>query len=740
MISPCIVGLCASTGVLGVLLLRQFRRRRGLGRRVEELTRGREGVLRDREDLEESGRKLSGQIESYVAALASDPHMLLIYPVDAEGLPLPIRFANGAACEALGYDDGALHGMTILDIETVTAPDAALDQADLALMSLANKEGLARDSDYAIQHIQQMLASVLAGQRVHYQTRFVTSSGMIIPVAATLESIAFAGVPAIICRATDVSPDEVSKRELQAAEQRFHDIFDHSPVGLAIYDARKRLTRVNAACLGMFGTPDPKEFARLSLVENDYMPEGDLQEVRRGNNVSTAFVFDFEAAVRDGVFASGRKGTASFELSISHLERDRDYNPRGYLVQVQDVSEAREVEARLGSCVLKLRQAQRMEAIGTMAGGIAHEFNNLLSPILGYSELALTRCKGDPKMTAFMTETRGAALRAKSLIQQILVFTRQTETACSRIHLIPIVKEVVKQQRAALPESIRIRHVIRSEADLVMGHPTQIHQVLTNLCTNSAFAMQATGGQIELRLATFSLAWPHRNEFPELRKGDYARLTVTDTGSGISPDVCDRIFDPFFTTKPTGEGVGMGLSVVKGIVTALGGAIAVESTPEDGTTFHVALPQVAQAEEPIEIRPDQVAAGEETILFVDDERGIAQMAEHILESLGYRAVVVTEGAKALELFRNDPGKFDLLITDQVMPGMTGAEMFAEMRAIRPDLPAIMCTGFSEQLTRTEAIALGMSEVLPKPVTRGELANAIRVALHKDGDEPQMETD
>ena len=729
MISPYIVGLSASTGVLGVLLLRQFMRRRGLDRRVEELTRGRERALRERDTLEESARELRGQVESYVASLASDPHMLLIYPVDTEAQPQPIRFANGVACEALGYDAGALHGMTILDIETVTEPDAPLDQAGLDFVSLTNKEGLARDSAYAIQHIQQTLARVLEGQRVHYQTRFVTSAGMIIPVAATLDSVVFAGVPTIVCRAADVSPAEVAKRELEAAEQRFRDIFDQSPVGVAIYDARKRLTRANAACLGMFGTPDPKEFARLSLVDNDYMPEGDLREVRRGNNVSTAFVFDFEAAVRDGVFVSGRKGTASFELSISHLASDCDYNPRGYLVQIQDVSEAKEVEVRLSSCVLKLRQAKKMEAIGTMAGGIAHDFNNLLSPILGYSELALARCKADPKMTAFMTETRGAALRAKSLIQQILVFTRQTETACSRIHLIPIVKEVVKQQRAALPESISIRHVIRSEADLVMGHPTQIHQVLTNLCTNSALAMQATGGQLELRLAMFSLAWRHRNEFPDLRKGDYVRLTVADTGSGIPADVCERIFEPFFTTNPTGEGVGMGLSVVKGIVTALGGAIAVESSAE-GTTFHVALPQVEQADEPSEIRPDQVPAREETILFVDDERGIAQMAEHILESLGYRAVVMTEGAKALELFRNDPDKFDLLITDQVMPGMTGAEMFTEMRAIRPDLPAIMCSGFSEQLTRTDANVLGISEVLPKPVTRSELANAIRVALHK----------
>jgi CheY-like chemotaxis protein len=365
-----------------------------------------------------------------------------------------------------------------------------------------------------------------------------------------------------------------------------------------------------------------------------------------------------------------------------------------------------------------------------MAGGIAHDFNNLLSPILGYSELALTRSKGDPKMMGFMRETRGAALRAKSLIQQILVFTRQTETACSQIHLIPIVKEVVKQQRAALPESIQIRHVIRSDADLVMGHPTQIHQVLTNLCTNSAFAMRATGGKLEVRLATFNLAWRHRNEFPDLRKGSYVRLTVADTGGGIDPEVCERIFDPFFTTKPAGEGVGMGLSVVKGIVTALGGGVAVESSPEEGATFHVALPQVEQDLEPLELTAEQEASGEETILFVDDEPGIAEMAEHILQSLGYRAEVMTDVAQALELFRNDPDRFDLLITDQVMPGMTGAEMFTEMRAIRPDFPAVMCTGFSEQLTRTDAMALGISDVLAKPVTRNDLANAIRVALHK----------
>jgi signal transduction histidine kinase/ActR/RegA family two-component response regulator len=726
---PWVVGLGVSTGLLAAELLRQILLRRKAVQQVARLTREREQSLRARDDMEQAGAGLRRQIKSYREALGSESGPLLLYPITADALPQSSGFAKTAACELLGYEHDRLLGMTILDIETVQEPEtAALEHVGLDLMSLANKGSLARDSSFATRNIQQTLTRVLDGESLCYRTRFVTSSGKIVPVSATITSITLDGAPMIVCRAEDVSYEELSRRELLDCEQRFHDLFELSSLGVALYDAQKQLTRANAACLRMFGTPDRKELSRLCLVDNAYLPERDLREVRRGNSVSTSLDLDFEEVVREGVFVSSRKGTASFELSIHQLDRDRDFNPRGYLVQVQDVSDAREVEARLDACECKLRQAQKMEAIGTMAGGIAHDFNNLLSPILGYSELALTRCKDDPKMMGFMTETRGAALRAKSLIQQILVFTRQTETATSKIHLIPIVKEVVKQQRAALPESISIRHVLRSESDMVLGHPTQIHQVLTNLCTNSAFAMQSKGGKLELRLASFSLAWRHRNEFPDLRKGSYVRLTISDTGAGIAPGVCGRIFDPFFTTKPTGEGVGMGLSVVKGIVTALGGAIAVESKEGEGTTFHVALPLVEQAVEPAEIAADQVAVGEETILFVDDERGIAQMAEHILKSLGYRTVVMTEGANAVEVFRNDPDKFDLLITDQVMPGMTGSEMFAQMREVRPDLPAIMCTGFSEQLSRDEALAMGIHEVLAKPVTRADLARAIRAAL------------
>ena len=352
---------------------------------------------------------------------------------------------------------------------------------------------------------------------------------------------------------------------------------------------------------------------------------------------------------------------------------------------------------------------------------------------------------GDPLHT-FMTEILSSSRRAKELVGQILTFSRQSEGTSHPMRITPIVKEVLKQTAASIPDEIKVSRVLATEEDLVLATPTQIHQILMNLCTNALHIMKDTGGELQVRLSSFILGRHHRKEFPHLvtreylleeRSQRYLRLSVRDTGRGMDAETMERIFEPFFTTKPSGEGTGMGLAVVHGIVLSLDGSISVESEVGKGSVFHVALPVVNEpAVKQTEDMPDMPSAPH-NILFVDDEVGIVKMAEHMLRAMGYNPVVTNQSTKALEIFRQRPDDFDLVISDQVMPEMTGAELSEKILAIRSDMPIILCTGFSESLTSDQAQSLGIREIVMKPVEMNELAQAINRAITmgspEDGD-------
>jgi PAS domain S-box-containing protein len=383
---------------------------------------------------------------------------------------------------------------------------------------------------------------------------------------------------------------------------------------------------------------------------------------------------------------------------------------------------------------IQLLRAQKMEAIGTLAGGIAHDFNNILTAIVGYSELTLMNLEKEQDLNLVKSNMQGvlqASERAKELVQQILTISRKREQQTQPVQIDLIIKEVLKLLRASMPTTIEIRHRIDPRGGVVMADPTQIHQVLMNICTNAYHAMRETGGALEIILEAVEVDTAMAMTHPHLREGPYLKLSVWDTGQGMEPEILDRIFEPYYTTKEPNEGTGLGLAVVHGIVTGMGGAIEVSSRVGQGTTFLVYLPRFGQAAalESSAGKPIITSEKGEHILFVDDESEIAIITEEILKRLGYQVTVKTSSLEALALFKDRPRAFDLVITDQTMPQLTGVQLAQEIIKLRPHLPIILCTGFSETVSPRDAKASGIQEYLLKPLNVGELAKAIHRLLH-----------
>ncbi len=398
----------------------------------------------------------------------------------------------------------------------------------------------------------------------------------------------------------------------------------------------------------------------------------------------------------------------------------------GYIALNRDITEAVKLETML-------RQAQKMEAIGTLAGGIAHDFNNILSAMMGYAELARFRTT-DPQIQPYLEQILKACDRSRDLVKQILTFSRRREQEMKPMAVTPVVKEVLQLLRSSIPSTVEIRTSLETTHDTVLADPTQIHQVLMNLCTNAVHAMRDREGVLNVRLGRQVLTAQSPVYEPGLKEGPYLQMVVSDTGEGIDPAVRDKIFDPFFTTKASGEGTGLGLSVVYGIVKDHGGMIHVESESGKGTAFTIHLPLLDAASEREGQETALIPEGNGHILYVDDEEPIASLGREMLTSLGYDVAVRLSSIDALEAFRANPRDYDLVITDMTMPNMTGARLAGEMLKIRPDLPIILTTGFSERIDKEEAERLGCRDFLMKPVSLGDLARAVKRALEQ-GSEP-----
>jgi signal transduction histidine kinase/ActR/RegA family two-component response regulator len=391
-------------------------------------------------------------------------------------------------------------------------------------------------------------------------------------------------------------------------------------------------------------------------------------------------------------------------------------------------TEKEKTEQKTRKLEMQLRQVQKMEAIGTLAGGIAHDFNNILGAIIGYTELAGMDAADDPAQQKKLKEVLRAADRAKDLIKQILTFSRRTEPEFKPVQVKAIAQETLELIRASLPATIRIDSDLQSD-DVIQGDPTQIHQMLMNLCTNAGQAMEKKGGVLSIDLNNVEIDTTLAMAYPELIPGPYLKLIIKDTGEGIPPETMERIFEPFFTTKAQGEGTGMGLAVVHGIIQSHKGTISVQSKLGEGSVFSVFLPRIVHPPDtaPVAEMTD-LPRGSEHILFVDDEETLIDVGKAILESLGYTVTTTSSSEKALTFFKFNPDAFDLVITDMTMPQMTGDKLTEELLQIRPNLPIIICTGYNRRISEEKARQIGAKGFLMKPLLLQDMAIMIRTLL------------
>jgi signal transduction histidine kinase/ActR/RegA family two-component response regulator len=402
------------------------------------------------------------------------------------------------------------------------------------------------------------------------------------------------------------------------------------------------------------------------------------------------------------------------------------------LLRHQKTSLEKQVQERtqaLAESERQMQQVLKLQAIGTLAGGIAHDFNNILFPIIGYTEIAIDDVAPDSPTRRNLEEVLKAANRAKELVQQILTFSRQNGRERKPLRVQVIAGEALRLLRASIPKTIEIVADLKDTCHAIMGDPTQIHQVIMNLCTNAYQAMQETGGMLELRLAETYIGYEETVKHIGIQMGPHLHLSVRDEGVGMESSVLERIFEPYYTTKEPGKGTGLGLSVIHGIVKNHGGFITVESTPGKGSTFHVYLPTLQDVDAEIEEAAGAAkSGGSERILLVDDEPQIVDMEKKLLEKLGYRVTGHTSSTEALETFASQPDQFDLVITDMTMPQMTGERLARQVWAIRPGIPVILCTGYNEMISEDKALTMGIRKFILKPVDKDELAASIRSAL------------
>ena len=411
-------------------------------------------------------------------------------------------------------------------------------------------------------------------------------------------------------------------------------------------------------------------------------------------------------------------------------QRDDAQRPKILFGIMQDISERKNAEEEKKRLQTQLIQAQKMEAIGTLAGGIAHDFNNILGAILGYAEMVREDCPPDSVTARDLDQIILASNRARDLVKQILTFSRQADMAKVPLQLATMIKEAVKLLRSSLPATIAIELNIDPATAPIFADPTQLHQIILNICTNAFHAMEESGGTLGISLTNTELTKQALAGRSNLQPGRFVRLSISDTGQGIIPEIKDRIFEPYFTTKEQGKGTGLGLAIAHGIAKSHGGFITCESRPGEGAVFHVILPALDDFAAAESDADKVIPGGGEHILYIDDEIVLAEMAQVTLERLGYTVTIQSDSHKALAAFADSPETFNLVITDQTMPGMTGVELARNMLQIRPNIPIILCTGYSNLVSVEKARSIGIRDLALKPVAKKEIAALIRKVLEE----------
>ncbi len=515
----------------------------------------------------------------------------------------------------------------------------------------------------------------------------------------------------------------IAQRELKTALDRYSDLYEFAPVGYFTINDLGMIVEANLVGASFL------EVDRASLIGTPFSHfiSEDTREtfefIRRELN-------EKKVKQRCELKLERKDGTERFCQLECSISQNKDYEFKQIQIAVTDISELKHIEEEKVRLGVQLQQTRRMEAMDTFAGGIAHEFNNLLGIILGNAEMVLDSTAESDPIQGNLKEMRSASLRARNVVRQILAYSRNIKMELKPVRIGRVVEENIKMIRSLCPSEIEISHRSPSKDDIVYADSTQIEQVLLNLCSNAFDAMEDGGGALEIAFDDYELDEVSVGDYQDLKSGNYVRLAVSDTGRGMEADVLERIFDPYFSTKEENDS-GMGLAVTYGIVKKHGGDIAVESVPGKGTVIHVLLPVLKDhaTSEALEIGP--LAQGSERILFVDDEESLVYTVRTKLEKYGYSVNAETSPLRALDSFRESPDKFDLVITDMSMPDIPGDILAKEILKIRPDIPIVLCTGFSERMSEVEAKTMGIREFVMKPALASELVGIIRNVLDQD---------
>ena len=591
--------------------------------------------------------------------------------------------ANPAACEFYGYDRDELLAMRNTDINQLPAEE-----------------------------VFRCMRQALEQDKRDFRLRHRLKNGDIRDVDVSTSKIHLDGRTLLCSIVHDVTERLKLDEMLIHASEEWSSTFDALPDIIIILDTERNILRLNRAAAEFAGRDFAETLGRPCqeiFTENlepcSFCPSNEVLEKGRVHTEEIAF------PSRGVVF---QKTSAPIFDTEGNLEK--------LVIVAKDISERRRLEEQL-------LHAQKMEAVGTLAGGVAHDFNNILSAIIGFAEIAKLELPDDSKALADIDEVLLASRRAADLIKQILTFSRQDSAARDVFQPHLVIKEALKMLRSSVPSTVHIEEDIDPESGFIEASTGRLQQLFMNLCTNAMHALLNEKGTLKIGLHREELKAADIDE-PEIEPGPFVVLTVADDGCGMPPEIVERIFEPYFTTKTIDRGTGLGLAVVHGIVTGSGGFIRVDSRPGEGSTFRVYLPAVSppERERPLDRDTEIPPGGHEHILVVDDETAILEINRSMLQNLGYRVTVAPNAAEALGLLKADPKAFDLVITDQTMPDMTGSELAREAMLLRPDLPIILCTGYSSQVSEPEARELGIRSFLMKPVDFRVLARTVRSAL------------
>jgi len=567
---------------------------------------------------------------------------------------------------------------------------------------------------------KSMRGDWIAPPREH---RMMTLDGQAVNVESTGVPIRYQGEIQHFGMFRDITERKLVDEKLRETERKYRELAESLPQVIFEVDSCGNLVYLNQKGYTLFGYA-PEDFAQGFSVLEAFVPE-DRERVARDIMLNV----QGQRLGRQEYTALRKDGT-KFPVGVHANRVMRDSSATGVRGILIDLTTTQQAEAEKKKLEIQLQQAQKMEAIGALAGGIAHDFNNILSAIIGYIELAMLN-EGSENCIPELKEALKASNRAKDLVRQILSFSRQTDEERMPVRIGLVAAEAIKFLRATIPTTIEIRARIEEKSGAVLANSVELHQIIMNLCTNAVHAIGEKEGILEIAVQHAEIDHTRKDSLIGLEVGPYIQLSVRDTGAGMPPEIVERIFDPYFTTKDKGVGTGLGLAVVHGIVKKSGGAIKVDSEFGKGSAFHIYLPRVDQAAPRPADQPEIPAGGSERILFVDDEKMLADIGQKVLERLGYDVVSRTSPIEALELFKAKPDGFDLVITDQTMPGMTGDALAKELMLIKPGLPVIICTGYSQIISPARAAEKGIKALVMKPILINDIAAAIRKALSQE---------